>query len=435
MRKLNLSPFSTPVLVSFTDNEKRIPVFLEESEHFLCVLLDIEGNVQDANQLFFRQSKTKTTNSIFDLIAPGNQSEMEELLERLLLNPKSKAHFLMKWEKGSLSDSIWWEFSMVVNQENDPVGFIGIGLPLRYLEEELPLEHLLDILDYGVIKIDSDLNILEADDLSKNILQIPSSSKQVLSLQSFICFLPEDLVKLNQWNGKDKFLQLEASTPACGEVRLTLFKQEKNISVLVGFNSSANIRKSSKTYVSQEALELIPGPVWVINDKLVLLQSNAKAIQITEDWVYRQPSFGVELNLGQRLGFYEKILNKINDVKGREENFFEWKINAAGSRELWQFRIKRLSTPNVFLVQGIDLSHIQKRVEHIQLENQQLKELVVQPSYILRSPLSSMLGLLDLIDSRKLDSENKKYFSYLRPLAEELDQVIRTNAKQVAAFD
>ncbi|MCS5489999.1 hypothetical protein [Algoriphagus limi] len=422
-------------MVSFTDKEKRIPVFLEESEHFLCVLMDVEGNVREANQLFFRQAKKKASFSIFDLIMSDSQNEMEELLESLLLNPKSKRHFLMKWESESLSDSIWWEFSMVVNQENDPIGFIGIGLPLHYLEENLPMEHLLDLLDYGVIKVDSKWKILEVDDFSRNLLQIPISKKQDLNLESFICFLPEEREKLSQWNGEEKFLQLEATTSFHASLKLTLFKQGENTLILLGSDPIAKARKSSNEYFPQDALELIPGPVWLIDEKLILLQSNAKAIRVAEDWAYRQPSLGLELNLGQRLSFYEKILNKIEVLKEGEESCFEWKITSSSSWELWQFRIKKIDSSKVYLIQGVDLSHIQKRVENIQLENEQLKELVVQPSYILRSPLSSMLGLLDLIDSRKLDSENRKYFSYLRPLAEELDQVIRTNAKQVASFD
>jgi hypothetical protein len=40
-----------------------------------------------------------------------------------------------------------------------------------------------------------------------------------------------------------------------------------------------------------------------------------------------------------------------------------------------------------------------------------------------------------LIDPNQLDSENQKYFSYLKPLAKKLDEVIRTNAKQISRFD
>lgn len=435
MRKLKFHPFPPSNLVSFTDQEKRIPVFLEESEHFLCVLLDVEGNVQEANQLFFQRAKGKTADSIFELIISDNQMEMEELLERLLLNPKSKGHFLMRWESGNISDSIWWEFSMVVNHENDPIGFVGIGLPLHYLEEDLPLEHLLDLLDYGVIKVDTQWNILEADDFSRNLLQIPSIIDQKYNIESFISFLPEEIEKLKQWDGREKFLQIDGTALKGGRLKLTLFKQGENTLILVGFGSSLNFRKSTDEYISQEALELMPGPVWVIDEKLLLLQSNSKAVQVSEYWAYKKPSFGIELNLGQKLGFYGKILHKIADLELGEESSFEWKINSSERRELWQFRIKKVKSSAVFLIQGNNLSHVQKRIENIQQENQQLKELVVQPSYILRSPLSSMLGLLDLIDYRKLDSENKKYFSYLRPLAEELDQVIRTNAKQVAQFD
>jgi signal transduction histidine kinase len=86
-------------------------------------------------------------------------------------------------------------------------------------------------------------------------------------------------------------------------------------------------------------------------------------------------------------------------------------------------------------VNGIELNRLSKRLSKLESENSLLRELVMKPSHILRSPLSSMLGLLDLIDPNQLNSENQKYFSYLKPLAKELDEVIRTNSKQISSFD
>jgi signal transduction histidine kinase len=87
------------------------------------------------------------------------------------------------------------------------------------------------------------------------------------------------------------------------------------------------------------------------------------------------------------------------------------------------------------LVNGIELNRLSKRLSKLESENSILRELFMKPSHILRSPLSSMLGLLDLIDPNQLDFENQKYFSYLKPLAKKLDEVIRTNAKQISSFD
>lgn len=395
--------------------------------------MDVEGEVCEANPLFFMHTGIKGPVSIYDLIASGSKSEMEELLDRLLSNPKAKGHFLMRLESSSLSESIWWEFSMVVNQEKDPLGFFGIGLPLHYLEDGLPLEHLLDLLDYGVIKVDSKLNLLESDAFSAKLLHLTSKKKK--RLESLLSFLPKELDKLKSWDDKEKFLQLEATTLNNVRLKLTLLKQAKDILILIGPDSTNGWWKSPEEYITQEALELIPGPVWVVNEQLILLQSNSKAALISEHWTHTQAALGMELNLGQRVGFYEKILQKFNELNRSEDQGFDWKVKTLEKTEYWQFRIKKVNKKGVFLIQGVDLTPYQKRVEYYKQENQQLRELAVQPSYILRSPLSSMLGLLDLIDSRKLDSENKKYFAYLRPLAEELDQVIRTNAKQVAQFD
>jgi light-regulated signal transduction histidine kinase (bacteriophytochrome) len=87
------------------------------------------------------------------------------------------------------------------------------------------------------------------------------------------------------------------------------------------------------------------------------------------------------------------------------------------------------------LIQAFDLFVLNQRLLNLQKENQNLKELAMRPSHILRSPLSSMLGLLDLIDQKQLDSENQKYFSYLKLLAKELDDGIRSNAKKMSALN
>ena len=87
------------------------------------------------------------------------------------------------------------------------------------------------------------------------------------------------------------------------------------------------------------------------------------------------------------------------------------------------------------MIQGIDQSVLYNRINLQEKEIQTLRELAIRPSHILRSPLSSMLGLLDLIDYRKLDEENQKYISYLKPLAQELDEVIRNNAKKMSQLD
>jgi signal transduction histidine kinase len=60
-----------------------------------------------------------------------------------------------------------------------------------------------------------------------------------------------------------------------------------------------------------------------------------------------------------------------------------------------------------------------------------LREVTYQQFLELRSPLSSILGLLELLDNEQLDKENRKYLSYIRILADELDQIIRKNSKKV----
>jgi signal transduction histidine kinase len=120
---------------------------------------------------------------------------------------------------------------------------------------------------------------------------------------------------------------------------------------------------------------------------------------------------------------YEKLVkhNRTNEDVWFEHKFFPL------------FNSDRKVIGFVYVNKNIEEKKLEfKRVEE---KNKVLREVAYIQSHLLRSPLSSMLGLLDLIDKKQLDTENTKYFSYLKPLAQELDMVIRENARKINEFD
>ncbi len=182
------------------------------------------------------------------------------------------------------------------------------------------------------------------------------------------------------------------------------------------------------------------GAVWVINSVFEFVQQNETASKTVEIWTGRYDAhlFSTILRSNpdelMRLNkFFEKAFEgKVSDI--------ELKINPINSQATYWY----VGTKPIFdsvglvssvLVNGIELNRLSKRLSKLESENSLLRELFMKLSHILRSPLSSMLGLLDLIDPNQLDFENQKYFSYLKPLAKKLDEVIRTNAKQISSSD
>lgn len=87
------------------------------------------------------------------------------------------------------------------------------------------------------------------------------------------------------------------------------------------------------------------------------------------------------------------------------------------------------------MIQLLDISGLKKQIFTLHKEIDRLKEVAFLPSHIYRGPLSSMIGILELIDENQLGEENKKLFGYLKPLAHELDQSIRLQAKNFRQED
>ena len=68
-------------------------------------------------------------------------------------------------------------------------------------------------------------------------------------------------------------------------------------------------------------------------------------------------------------------------------------------------------------------------IDRLKKQHAQLEEIARLQSHSIRRPLTSILGLVDIIDKRDLSTENKKLLEYLRHSALELDMVIHQIVK------
>ncbi len=416
-----------------------------ESEHLNLVVLDVEGKILSGSKNFLKL-KSKGKASLFtDLVSDQSKDQFSELLDKLLNSPKEKKHVLvyLNRENPARAIPVWWEFSVVTNSEMDIIGLIGIGVGIPFLQQEMPWNNLVDLLQFGQIKFSAKLELTDWD--QKSAFWIKSLAKQEKAKIRFehtsipfkkhlkstvehsdfskgpVCFI------LKEDSGEKSYAALLMKTSEGYELFILPRDQE-----FQQFNSR-------KPY-SLTQISAVSGAIWILDRDFNVVQQNQDAIKTGKIWNGKRFEEGVPFKFEQETKHYDKLLEYCKKALNGNSSVIELRVpNTEHYAGLWNVGIRPIHDTNgtvaFVVVHAVDLSKVNRQVFELQNENQALKELALKPSHILRSPLSSMLGLLDLIDQDQLDSENKKYFSYLKPLAKELDEVIRTNAKNMSAFD
>lgn len=72
-----------------------------------------------------------------------------------------------------------------------------------------------------------------------------------------------------------------------------------------------------------------------------------------------------------------------------------------------------------------DITENLKYLNKIEEQNKAFREIAWIQSHVVRAPLARMMGLMNLLDSVKINSEDQELLNYIRQSAEELDQIIR----------
>lgn len=410
-----------------------------ESEHFFTLVLDVEGNVLSASNSKGMDPTVGPSENFIDRLDKSSQAVFLEVFDELLCTPKEKRQILLtpKVAGEKIVEPLWWEFSVITNSDMDLLGVVGIGAGLRFLEQEMPWVSLMDLLGFGNIRLSQELIVEDFDDKVGEWLAI-GSSESVVNGEQFLSEIPHKLMDLGISNKpcclvlKDPHTRIEFSA---------IFLISNNVPQLLILPRARTLSwKNLVLPFSDTQLNYMTGAAWVINSAFEFIQQNEAASEAIEIWTGKSDghSFSTILRSNpdelRRLSkFFEKAFEgKVSDI--------ELKINSINSQATyWYLGIKPIFDSagliSSVLVNGIELNRLSERISKLEAENDFLRGLVIKPSHILRSPLSSMLGLLDLIDPSQLDSENQKYFSYLKPLAKKLDEVIRTIAKQISSFD
>lgn len=417
-----------------------------ESGHFYMVITDVEGRILKYNRNFERIGRQPEQKEFWKYLSVDSAEEFCYSLELMLGAPKITRHLLL--EHPILSDSsfsqVWWEFSVITTPEMDISAIIGIGVGIQFLEQEMPWNSLVDVLGFGKITLNSSFEIQDWDERIQSWfsprkadwLHRPITSTKVfegLTESDFLInqCLPESKPQcfLTKVNG-GMFSSYASLLTSCEEgFQLFMVPKDQN-----------SIVNSPKKVFNQEILESIPDAVLVLDKQGKLIQQNERGILLGRAWKGRAYSEGQSLTFPNQSNRFTRLVAAIEEAKLGVQSELEIKLlSPSKDFSFWNILVKPTFTENGTF-EGIwmhvkDVTSYKNQVNLLAKENEILREFALYPSHILRGPLSTMMGLLELIDKRQLDAENQKLFDYLKPLTKEMDQAIRQHAKKMSAFD
>lgn len=434
-------------MISTPDIENLVPEFLMESGHFYLVITDVEGRILKHNRNFERLSAKSTNEEFWKYLSINSAEEFCYSMELMLSAPKITRHLLLEHPNAAEENfsQIWWEFSVITNPEMDISAIIGIGVGMQFLEQEMPWNNLVDVLGFGKITLNSSMEVTGWDEridswfspTPQTWLNKPlNTTAPFKGLEELEYRLKADAKELNPvcfliQTNEGKFSTFATLLASCGE-EYHLF--------LVPKESQNAPNPLQKAVINQDILESFPDAVFVLDNSGKIAQQNEMAKVVGRNWKGRAYSEGYVLTFPNQSNRFAKLVKALQEAKLGEVNEVEIKLlNPDKEFSYWNARISPVFSENGSLesiwVHVKDLTAMKKQMQELKLENERLRDMALQPSHILRGPLSTILGILDLIDKSQLDKENQKLFDYLRPIAAEMDQSIRQQAKKMSAFD
>lgn len=433
-----------------------IPEYLLKSTQLFVVALDVDGKInltgakfEEEFPIFKREYLNK---SMTDFLEEREQYLFEFLLSELLESPKKSKQVFLNL---SNSKKINWEFSVLKSEEGDIEGILGIGQEV--FVKTLGIDHVETLFkNSGIsvctvkdvyLRLNEHWELTYANEqaqrffgkcssaiLNKTIWQIyPSKKIHQTALQFKKAKQEQDIIVFEEYRSDiNRWYQVYLINLA-GELHAIL-KDVTDMHVEKSQMAQAKLDLRNILDHSEES-------IFMIDLGLNITEYNQNAKDLVRCHFRKDLSVGDDFLPYLMSGLEEQFLKDLEMVfSGKSITYEKEVFNCRTNEELW-FEHKFYPLFNTdkkvcgFVYANKNIVEKKQEYKRVEEKNKVLREVAYIQSHMLRSPLSSMLGLLDLIDKKQLDAENTKYFSYLKPLAQELDMVIRENARKVNEFD
>lgn len=415
-----------------------------ESDHFFLVVTDVEGKILKCNRGFESIHSDPLDLQFSTLLSTGSEEEFQYSLDLMLGTPKIRRHLMLdhpSLQPGG-SSQVWWEFSVLTTPDMDISGIFGIGVGLQFLEQDMPWNSLVDVLGFGEISLDSQFKVKSWDQRISNWFD-PHQEKwkgsyllDIFSFQDFGGF--SKILSQISLGDKPKCFLINSKKREKSDFAALITMAPNGYHLFLMPKPSSFRVNSQNPPLSNQLLGLLHGAIFVLDKAGILLQQNDAARHLGKIWKGERYIEGYYLDLPDTFSF-SKLKSAIQRaLVGKDEELEIRNFSSPDGFSCWKVILKpisdELAQTESLLVQVLDITTERSELKKMSLENKQLREYSAIPSHILRGPLSSIMGILELMDPSQLDCENQKLFSHLKPLTRELDQAIRKHSKKMSTF-
>jgi PAS domain-containing protein len=429
-------------MVYIKEIKELLPIFLKESSNLLVSVLDLDGEVIHSNPKFKEFFKLVNVNNpvFFDLFNDFQRMEIEPVVSELIGKPNDIIHY----SQSHFNNLVSWEFSVLKNSEGDFLGILGVGNiknESEYLSNEIGYRVNVDSDIY--FQLNHDWEIQFANKLAesffgastisfinKKIWQVfpdPKIYEYALHFKKAkekgtITVIKDFVSESGKW------FQIVIH-PRLGWLDI-YFKDVSEVQLLG--NELGRMDVTLDTILNNSGQSY-----FLMSQDLRIIRFNSLASEQIKKFT------GKDLIEGQKFlhfllpGMEETVLSNLEEIIAGKSLSFDQPIFLKDTAEerLYSHNFYPITNLNKkvigFVYTNKDIHESTATMGDLIAQNRVLKDILYSQSVVLRSPLSSILGLLELVDKKQLDKENQKYLSYLKLLAEDLDQIIRKNTKTI----
>ena len=433
-------------MVQIKEIKELLPSFLKDSNSLLVSVLDLEGDVIHSNPRFREFFSLGNIESLifFELFNEFQKEEIEPLISELIGKPND----VVLYSQSLFNSLVSWEFSVLKNPEGDFLGILGVGSvknESEYLSNEIGYQVNVDSDIY--FQLNSDWEIQFANKLAesffgtsmnefinKKIWQVfPDPKIYEYALQFKKAKESESITVIEDFISESGRWYQIIIHPRIGWMDI-YFKDVSEVQLLG--HELGRLDSTLDTIMNNSDQSY-----FLMSQDLRMMRFNDKALDQVRKYSDK------ELKEGQKFlhfllpGMEEKVLSNLEDIIAGKHISFEQPIFYVETMEERLFKhdffpIRNLNKKVIgFIYTNKDIHDSHAILGRLKEQNHVLKEILYSQSIVLRSPLSSILGLLELMDKKQLDKENQKYLSYMKVLAEDLDQIIRKNTKTINESD
>jgi len=438
-------------MLNLKEIETLVPATFRNSDLIYVCVLDSEGQVYFTSKKFEKLFEPDVTDiyekNFLETLNKVDKTRVHDFFIEVIESPNRNSPIELLHGNTQIS----WEFSVLKNDEGDFSGILGLGYPksasyqLSMDEKSFPKD--VNTITDVFIQLNHSWEIISANDQAEKYFD--KSERDLFGKTIWQIYHDQNIYRyaLEFKKAKEtKTVRIFEEFSSLNGKWYKVFIIPRPTGLDIVFKDISEIQKLSEEFrqinlTLNNVIENLDESLFFVGKDLKILGFNSKAEKLTLSFFDRKIKIGDKFPPYLFDGMDDFFLKNNDRIFKGETVILESEVPNSRSGDTFWFRHKfypLVDTDqriNGFVYSCKDIHEDKIEIDRLYRQNRMMRDIFHHQSSILRSPLSSILGLLELIDKTQLDKENKKFFSYLKPLAQELDKVIRDNSKQVSDLD